>query len=287
MRLIIVSGLSGAGKSIALETLEDLGYYCVDNLPLELLPAFMDTTLKWDAPQDRKVAVGVDARGAPQDLTLFPQAMDALKRKGLDLQVLYLRASDEKLIQRYSETRRRHPLSQNDLPLVDAIESERRLLEPIADVADLTIDTSTTNIHQLRRQVRNLLHDKDADEHGLSVLFTSFAFKNGVPSDADFVFDARCLPNPHWIPGLRSSTGRDEDVVAYLEGHADVHAMLADIREYLQRWIPRFERGTRSYLTVAVGCTGGHHRSVYLVESLARGFADAGVRVSVRHRELS
>jgi len=220
-------------------------------------------------------------------LALFPHAIDALRKKNLDIQVLYLRASDERLIQRYSETRRRHPLSNEELPLVDAIGSERRLLEPIADIADLTIDTSSTNIHELRRQVRNLLHDEETDAHGLSVLFTSFGFKNGVPSDADFVFDVRCLPNPHWVPGLRSSTGRDPDVASYLEGYSEVGEMLEDIRTFLQRWMPSFERGTRSYLTVAIGCTGGHHRSVYLVEELARNFAEAEIRVFVRHRELT
>ncbi len=287
MRLIMVSGLSGAGKSVALQTLEDMGYHCADNLPLELLPSFVETTLRWQSQSDNFIAVGVDARGARADLDQFPRVVTALREKFLDTQILFLRATDDVLIQRYSETRRKHPLSHDNSPLVDAIRRERQLLEPVADVADLTIDTSRMNVHELRQLVRSRLQHDDSTEDVLSIQFVSFGFKYGVPADADYVFDVRCLPNPHWVPGLRSLTGRDREVVSFLEAHSEVGEMFRDIKTFLSNWLPRFGFGLRSYLTVAVGCTGGHHRSVYLVDRLARHFDEDGTKTMTRHRELS
>ncbi|MGB5298184.1 MAG: RNase adapter RapZ [Thiogranum sp.] len=283
MKLVIVSGLSGSGKSVALHTLEDLGYYCIDNLPTGLLSALALELKRAPHPIDN-AAVGIDARNLPQGLQQFNKILDQLQTQGIKSEVLFLTCEAETLLKRYSETRRRHPLSNDQLSLAEAIESERDLLEPIAERADLFIDTSNSTIHQLR----DLLHKriKYRRKKGLSLLFESFGFKSGVPTDADFVFDARCLPNPHWQPGLRPLTGRDKEVIAYLEGEPQVEQMRSELCSFLERWIPAFEADDRSYLTVAIGCTGGQHRSVYLVERLLRHFQDRYPDVASRHREL-
>lgn len=285
MKLVIVSGLSGSGKSVALHTLEDIGFYCIDNLPIGLLADFgrhiTESTAK---PLDR-YAVGIDARNAAEDLPQFPHVLDDLKARGVHSEILFLRAADDTLIKRFSETRRRHPLSLSNTSLGEAIQRESELLAPIMERADLVIDTTATNVHQLRELVRNRL-DRRVDSR-LSLLFTSFGFKHGVPKDTDYVFDVRCLPNPHWEPRLRPLTGRDAAVRDYLESQASVELMYTNIRDFVAAWLPSFEREGRSYLTIAIGCTGGQHRSVYLTERLAEHFRQESDNVLVRHRELA
>ncbi|MAT64882.1 MAG: RNase adapter RapZ [Gammaproteobacteria bacterium] len=282
MKLIIVSGLSGSGKSVALNTLEDLGYYCVDNLPVALLePLARELTT---ARQDR-AAVGIDARNHRQDLSRFRDILAGLETQGIQAEIVFLQASDETLLKRFSETRRKHPLTSADTTLADAIRSERNLLEPIASSATLHIDTTHTNLHQLRDLVQERLSDTRPDS--LSLLFKSFGYKHGLPDDADFVFDVRCLPNPHWIQGLRPLTGRDQAVIAYLEDQPPVDAMFRELCRFLDDWLPAFEKENRRYLTVALGCTGGQHRSVYMAERLGKHFAGRYPSVLVRHRELS
>ncbi|TCO80137.1 UPF0042 nucleotide-binding protein [Plasticicumulans lactativorans] len=285
MKLIIVSGLSGSGKSVALATLEDLNDYCVDNLPLALLNPFVAEIHGRTHPGFHTAAVGIDSRNFRDELAHFPEVIDALRADGVDIEIVFLLADDDTLIKRFSDTRRRHPLSADSgMPLLEAIHRERALLEPIAALADTVIDTSHTNVHELRELVRVRLHG-DASG-GMSLMFESFGFKHGLPDDADFVFDVRHLPNPHWQTELRQLTGRDAAVIAYLEAHAAVERLLNDLVRFLETWIPAFEAGNRSYLTVAVGCTGGQHRSVYLVERLTRHFRDGRRHVATRHREL-
>lgn len=284
MRIIIVSGLSGSGKSIALQTLEDLDYYCVDNLPIELLKPFAREILSRKSGLLQTIAVGIDARNFRDELERFPEILADLRRNGLAIEILFLQAADEALLKRYSETRRKHPLSLEGVPLMEAIRWERRLLEPMAAHADLIIDTSHTNVHELRQLVRSRLHDTPPGQ--LSILFESFAFKHGVPADADFVFDVRCLPNPHWEPQLRPLTGLDDKVVDFLTRQSVVMGMIADLCRFLETWIPCFENSSRSYLTVAIGCTGGQHRSVFIAAALARHFSKIRRNIMTRHREL-
>ncbi|QIT56316.1 RNase adapter RapZ [Aquisalimonas sp. 2447] len=284
-RLIIVSGLSGSGKTVALHTLEDNGCYCIDNLPVTMLAAFGDHVTSLAPEALGHYAVGVDARNRMNDLEAFPEILAKLKRvTGIQPEILFLTADESTLIKRFSETRRRHPLSSGDVPLADAIARERALLVPIQSQADLVIDTTETTLHQLRDLVRQRL---TRNSRKLSLLFQSFGFKHGAPTDADFVFDARVLPNPHWEPALRALTGQDEPVARYLSSHESVETMYTDIRDFLDRWVPAFKVENRSYLTVAIGCTGGQHRSVYLCDRLASHFDDGTQDVSVRHRELS
>ena len=284
MKLIIVSGLSGSGKSVTLHTLEDLGYYCIDNLPVDLLHAFATQMTGAGPSAYDNAAVGIDARNRPDALQRFPEILHAIKRSGLTCELLFLQAEDDTLFKRYSETRRKHPLTRPDLPLAEAIRLERKLLEPFAANADLTIDSTRTTLHQLRELVRERVEQRAA--HSLSLLFQSFGYKHGVPPDADFVFDVRCLPNPHWETTLRPLTGLDGAVIEFLERQPQVRAMFEQLREFLDTWIPCFEAENRSYMTVALGCTGGQHRSVYLVEMLATHFRQTRDAVSVRHREL-
>ena len=283
-QLIIVSGLSGSGKTVALHTLEDSGYYCIDNLPVTMLAPF-GNHITGLGDGDARYAVGVDARNRVGDLDAFPDILTTLEQvTGVRPEILFLTADDETLIKRFSETRRRHPLSSGELPLADAIASERRLLNPIQSRADLVIDTTATTLHQLRDLVSRRL---TRDSRRMSLLFQSFGFKHGVPSDADFVFDVRMLPNPHWEPHLRAQTGQDQAVIDYLQAQPEVGIMFEDIQGFMAHWIPSFKRDNRSYLTVAIGCTGGQHRSVYLADQLAEAFRDGDQDVSVRHRELS
>jgi UPF0042 nucleotide-binding protein len=284
MKLVIVSGLSGSGKSVALHTLEDVGFYCIDNLPIGLLADFGRHITESSTKPFERYAVGIDARNVTEDLSQFPEILDELKARNIRSEIVFLQAADDTLIKRFSETRRRHPLSLPNTSLAEAIKRETELLAPILARADLVIDTSTTNVHQLRDLVRNRL-DRRVDSR-LSLLFTSFGFKHGIPKDADFVFDVRCLPNPHWEPRLRPLTGRDPEVRDYLEGNANVERMYVSIRDFIEEWLPCFEREARSYLTVAVGCTGGQHRSVYLTERLSRHFQQESDNVLIRHREL-
>jgi len=284
MRIIIVSGLSGSGKTIALQTLEDLDYYCVDNLPFKLILPLAREIRTANDLLPPTVAVGVDARNFIDELNRFPATLAELRASDLTVEVLFLQADDEILLKRYSETRRRHPLDGGSLPLREAIRQERRLLEPIVACADLIIDTSETNLYQLRDLVRARVHD--TPHEAMSLLFESFGFKNGVPADADFMFDVRCLPNPHWEPQLRPLTGLDSPVMDFLERQPEVMAMIADLRRFVETWLPCFEASNRSYLTVAIGCTGGQHRSVFIAEALARHFRGMRDYVMVRHREL-
>ncbi len=285
MRLIIVSGLSGSGKSVALNMLEDLGFYCVDNMPAGLLPGFIAYTVRTSEPSYLRTAVGVDARNRPEDLADVPRLVAELRRSGIGCEVLFLRADNDALLKRFSETRRRHPLSRDGIGLQEALEQEQRLLAPVAGAADLTVDTSRLSVHELRELVRERVVDRAAS--GPSLLFESFAYRHGVPDDADFVFDARALPNPYWDPALREYTGRDPSVVSFLDGQEDVARFLADLTQFLERWLPSLVRSNRSYLTVAVGCTGGQHRSVYLAEKLAAHFNGRLGRALIRHRDLA
>lgn len=287
MRLVVISGRSGSGKSTALHVLEDVGFNCVDNLPASLLPALIDEVNQQEQGQgqDLRFAVSIDARNTWRDLQKFPQLIAATRQPGLTVEVLFLDARTPTLIQRFSETRRKHPLSDESTDLREAIATERRLLEPIADVADLVIDTSNLTLHQLRDLVKKRI--VATDPSGMAVLFESFGFKHGVPVDADLVFDVRCLPNPYWKPQLRSLTGCDREVIEFLEEQPLVAEMKADISDYLNRWLPRFEANNRSYITIAIGCTGGQHRSVYLAEQLGETFSQHHGNVLVRHRELN
>ncbi|HHJ14930.1 MAG TPA: RNase adapter RapZ [Gammaproteobacteria bacterium] len=283
MKLVIVSGLSGSGKSVALHTLEDLGYYCIDNLPAGLLDA-LTRELGQASQSPQRLAVGIDARNLPQSLQCFGNILDRLREQDIECEILFLRCDDDTLIKRFSETRRRHPLSSEHVSLAEAITLERQLLEPIAERAQLFIDTSQTTLHQLRDQVQQRLERRQPQR--MSVLFMSFGFKHGLPGDADYVFDLRCLPNPHWQPELRHLTGRDAPVAEYLGGEPQVETMFDQIRNFLDDWIPAFEANNRSYLSIALGCTGGQHRSVYMAERLARHFSGQLPNVTVRHREL-
>lgn len=284
MKLIVISGVSGSGKSTALNVLEDLGFYCIDNLPVGLLPAFAEKmqSLKHDVVSN--IAVGIDARNLPDELHRFPYILEQLKNKGYACKIVFLDADDAILLKRFSETRRKHPLAVEKVPLMEAILQERQLLEPISSRADLYVDTSHTNIHQLRESIKERIESDSGDS--MSILFESFGFKHGVPADADFVFDVRCLPNPHWEPNLQPQTGLDKDVIDYLSQQSDVDAMYENIKTFLDAWIPHFEADNRSYMTIAIGCTGGQHRSVYMAQRLADAFNAVKDSVSTRHRDL-
>ncbi|HTE42276.1 MAG TPA: RNase adapter RapZ, partial [Steroidobacteraceae bacterium] len=236
MRLVLISGLSGSGKSVALNMLEDLDYYCVDNIPAGLLPSFIAHTVRSSESTYQLTAVGVDARNRPSDIASVPQLVNDLRTTGLACDVVFLRADEDALFKRYSETRRRHPLSREGLSLAEAIQQERALLKPIANAADLVIDTTRTSVHELRELIRQRVGARDTGR--MSILFESFAYRQGLPGDADFVFDARSLPNPFWEPGLAALTGRDAAVVEFLDKHEPVQRMLADIQRFLENWIP-------------------------------------------------
>ena len=282
--LIVVSGMSGSGKSVALNTLEDMDFYCVDNLPADLLPQFVQSVTGEGSTHDR-LAVGIDVRNRGSDLSNIPEWLSAVGALGLDPRLVFFDTADKTLLKRYADTRRRHPLSHLGLSLADAISLERQVLKPLRQLADVVIDTSELNVHQLRRQVITDFGLGHASP--LSLLFESFAYRRGVPPDADFVFDVRPLPNPHWDARLRPLSGRDADVRAYLDGNADVEQYATQVEQFLDTWLPRLRSETRSYVTVAFGCTGGRHRSVYLAERLANYFRDAGwEEVATHHREL-
>ncbi len=278
MQLVIITGLSGSGKSIALKVLEDSGYYCVDNLPAQLLRETVDF-LRNSGSQ--RVAISIDVRSGSSLLHL-PELLEQMRSSDLETHIVFLDSKAETLVKRFSETRRRHPLAEGNRTLTESIELERELLEKVGTLGH-RIDTSELNPNALRNWVRNLLALGDT---GLVLLFQSFGFKHGIPLDADFVFDVRCLPNPHYDPHLRDFTGRDSQVVAFLEANADVEDMVEHIRAFVERWLPCFVRDNRSYLTVAIGCTGGRHRSVYFAERLAAYFGKER-QVLVRHRELA
>jgi len=284
MKLVVISGVSGSGKSTALHVLEDQDYYCIDNLPVGLLPDFSLKMNAFPGQLGNLAAVGIDARNPALDLSRFPEILDSLKEAGVDCEVIYLDADDEVLLKRFSETRRKHPLTGEKVALHDAIHHERRLLQPIIDRADLFVDTTQRNVHQLRDLIRERIQGKQSG--GLSILFESFGFKHGIATDADFVFDARCLPNPHWESHLRALTGRDKPVADFLEKQDLVNQYFEQLSSMMANWIPAFEADNRSYLTIAVGCTGGQHRSVYLTERLGQHFRQQRDHVIIRHRDL-
>jgi UPF0042 nucleotide-binding protein len=281
--LQIITGLSGSGKTIALHTLEDLGYYCIDNLPVSLLEAFAEHLVKASNKIFAKSAVGIDARSQSEQIPNLPQLVNKIRQLGIQCDVIFLEAQTNTLIKRFSETRRRHPLSDDKRPLDEAIKQERMLLEPLISNADLCIDTTHTTLHQLRDLIQARL---GGDRRQVSLLFQSFGFKHGVPRGVDFVFDVRCLPNPHWKPELRPLSGLDSQVAGFLELCDETHQMLNDLIRFLERWIPRFQADGRSYLTIAVGCTGGQHRSVYITDRLFHHFLSQGYQALSRHREL-
>ncbi|HWZ62323.1 MAG TPA: RNase adapter RapZ [Steroidobacteraceae bacterium] len=284
MRIVILSGLSGSGKSVALHMLEDLGFYCIDNIPAALLKPFISFTVRSPEATYEHTAIGLDARNTVAEIASVPQLIDELKRSGLHLEVIFLIAGEEELLRRFAETRRRHPLSRSDVGLREAMALERSLLEPVASAADLIIDTSRMGVHGLRDIIHKRVEQRTAGR--LSITFVSFGFKDGIPGDADFVFDARSLPNPYWEPGLRNLTGRDAEVVRFLETHTDVARLIADIGAFMRARVPEFQASNRGYLTVAVGCTGGQHRSAYIVDRLAEEFAAGFPNVTARHSGL-
>jgi UPF0042 nucleotide-binding protein len=284
MKLIIVSGLSGSGKTIALHTLEDAGYFCVDNLPISLLPNFIDTMLDSKPATYDYVAVAIDARSGADDIDHFDKIIEQAKQQASFVEILFLTSDIKKLITRFSETRRKHPLSRQDRPLVDAINLEQDLLRNIYSKADLVIDTSTFNVHQLRQVIIKQFLPSNSPK--LAILIQSFGFKHSLPTDTDFVFDVRCLPNPHWESHLKDFNGRDVSIIEYLEGFPEVTSMFSSINSFLMTWIPFFEKENRSYMTISIGCTGGQHRSVFLAEKIALSLKKNNYNSTVRHREL-
>lgn len=285
MRLVIVSGLSGSGKTVALHTLEDAGFFCVDNLPVGLLPNFIDKMIHAKPVLYDLIAVAIDARSGVDDVERFDAIINKIKSWDILVEVLFLTSDMKKLLSRFSETRRKHPLSKKGLPLVEVIELERNLLSNIYANADLKIDTSAFNVHELRHTIiTRLLPDSGKN---LSILIQSFGFKHGLPADTDFIFDVRCLPNPYWEDQLEMLNGRDEPVIRYLEHFDEVKSMLVSISDFLKTWIPCFEKENRSYMTISIGCTGGRHRSVYLVEKIASELREIEYDASVHHRDLA
>ena len=278
MQIVLVSGLSGSGKSIAIAVLEDIGYYCVDNLPLAMLQPLVEHLRQQG--HDR-IAIAIDARSAASFAQL-PAIAESLRSEGADLRTIFLEAKTMTLVKRFSETRRRHPLSSETVSLQEAIQLEREMLADVAPLAH-RIDTSDLSAAALRMWIKDLVGQ---DRSRITLLFESFGFKHGIPLDADLVFDVRCLPNPHYVAELRPLTGRDQPVQDFIAASPDAMALLADIRGFVENWLPCFIRDHRAYLTVAIGCTGGQHRSVYFAETLATAFR-AREQVLVRHRELS
>ncbi|MGR6841313.1 RNase adapter RapZ [Aliivibrio wodanis] len=281
MKLMVISGNSGAGKSVALRVLEDLGYYCVDNLPIDLLTQFVESIQQ----STQNVAVSVDIRNLPKDPSLLTHTLTELK-KDHDVTVIFLDAEDKELIKRYSETRRLHPLSLigEQCSLEQAVALEKTILGDFKEEADLVLDTTTKSIHDLSETLRARILGRESKE--LVMVFESFGFKHGLPTDADYVFDVRFLPNPHWEPSLRPMTGLDKPVADYLEKHDDVVQLKTQIQDFLTTWLPALEKNNRSYLTVAIGCTGGQHRSVYITQQLGEYFKQQGQQVQVRHKTL-
>jgi UPF0042 nucleotide-binding protein len=284
VRLIIVSGLSGSGKSVALHVLEDLGYYCIDNLPVALLKSLLSELSNIKDQPITRIAVSVDARNPHTDIDTLPKVIEALSQNQVRTDVLFLQTTDDVLLTRYSESRRRHPLAANGKELRAAIAHERQLLGRIINIADLIIDTSSSSVYELGDTIRERVDRRHSSV--LSVLIESFGFKHGIPADADFVFDLRCLPNPYWQPELRSLTGLDKDVADFLDSNELFENMHTDILAFLQRWIPRYVGFDRGYLTVAIGCTGGQHRSVHMVEKLAGSLRKSHDPILTRHNEL-
>ena len=281
MKLIIVSGRSGSGKSICLKILEDLGYYCVDNLPVGLLPSLVNEL----QTHHSQLAVSIDARNSIEQLNNLANNVSDLRESNIACEVIFITADNDTLLQRYNETRRKHPLTTNTISLSEALDHEKTLLQPVASLADMTIDTSHLTMHQLRDLLDERLKHK-SEQPALSLLFFSFGYKFGAPIDADYIFDVRCLPNPYWQSGLSAYSGKSEEVIQFLERQPKTKRLLNDIDTFLSHWIPHFAAANRRYLNIAIGCTGGQHRSVYIVEQLNAYFMDRDYDVQIRHREL-
>ncbi|MFY0701363.1 MAG: RNase adapter RapZ [Bermanella sp.] len=284
MKLVVISGRSGSGKSTALDLLEDLGFYCIDNLPVGLLQNLLDQ-IQSGQGQMNSVAVSIDARNIQADLANFSGIVNQLDRKQCQLEIIYLDAHSDTLLTRFSATRRKHPLTGPDVPLLEAIDREKNVLQHIADMADLTVDTTHLSMHQLRSMIKERVVQKQGGD--MSLLFESFGFKHGIPKDSDLVFDVRCLPNPYWDPALRQFTGQDPQIQAFLQDDEHVNAMFNDIQDFLKKWLPQFEANNRTYMTVSIGCTGGQHRSVYMAERLLAAYQNEFANVQLRHRELN
>ncbi|WP_152207661.1 RNase adapter RapZ [Marinobacter changyiensis] len=285
MKLIIVSGRSGSGKSTVLHVLEDLGYYCIDNLPIGLLfPLTREAITNSSASRLSKIAVSIDARNLSDEIANFESIYEQLQQSGLIVEIVFLDATDQSLLQRFHATRRKHPLSDDRTSLREAIVNEKLLLESLARLADLHIDTTGLSMYELRDMVKQRIAGRREQE--LALLFQSFGFKHGVPVDSDYVFDVRCLPNPYWDTSLRGFTGLDPEVASFLESEPATRRMIDDLTRLLETWLPDFARNNRSYMTISVGCTGGQHRSVYLCEQLGKYFSDNYSNVQVRHSEL-
>ncbi|MFT3906081.1 MAG: RNase adapter RapZ [Steroidobacteraceae bacterium] len=284
MHLVFVSGLSGAGKSVALHMLEDLDFYCIDNIPAALLKPFISQALQNSDSSYQRVAVGVDARNIASEITALPQLIDELRQSGTECELLFLQTTDEELLRRFAATRRKHPMSRRGESLVEAIALERRLLEPVVNRADLIIDTTRMSVHDLRDKIAQRIHSPARDS--LSVLVESFGFKQGIPGDADFVFDARSLPNPYWEPSLRPLSGLDMPVAVFLGAQDSVRRFIDDVAQFVEARLPEYRASNRHYLTVAIGCTGGQHRSVYIAEQLAQRWRALLPEVQVRHCTL-
>ena len=284
MRLVIISGVSGSGKSVALHVLEDLGFYCVDNIPVALLKPFVDELVWRKDPAFENIGIGLDARSRASDLAHVPALVQKLREGGLAVEIIFLQTDNKVLLSRFSETRRKHPLSDEKTSLEEAIAKERELLSPIINSAELVIDTTRMSVYALREQIRERVAPREPG--AVSIMIESFGYKNGLPANADFVFDVRCLPNPYWEPQLRPLSGKDEPVRAFLDEAPMVQQMVGDIVAFLEEWIPRYQDFQRSYLTVAIGCTGGMHRSVYVAEAVAKRLADKHKNIRTHHSEV-
>lgn len=284
MKLIVVSGRSGSGKSTALNVLEDLGYYCIDNLPVGMLSALVkESAISTDQRLD-EVAISIDSRNSESGIENFPDFYQACQQQKIEIEIIFLDAQSDILIKRFNATRRKHPLSNANRSLKEAIDKESSLLKPIILKADLNIDTSLLTLYELRDLIKVRVAGRSTQQ--MALLFQSFGFKHGVPNDADYVFDVRCLPNPYWDPNLRVLTGRDLSVQKFLDEHAETSKMEQDIIQFLEYWLHRFKDSNRSYMTIAIGCTGGQHRSVYLCEQIGHYFEQQHENVQIRHKEL-
>ena len=283
-RLVIVSGLSGAGKSVILRALEDFGFYCVDNLPIGILLGFTGFLGKQKDSHYNNVAVGIDIRSTGKSISELPILLAGLDSNVIQTELIFMTATASALLQRFSETRRKHPLSTESMTLGDAINLEQEILDPVSASADLRLDTSQRTVHELRRLVREMIVAKPVSK--ISLQFLSFGYKKGVPTDSDFVFDVRCLPNPYWRSELRDKNGLDFEVVDFLDKQESVSKMVRDMTKFLLEWLESFENISRSYLTIAFGCTGGRHRSVYVAQKICELFQDREKMAKVTHRDL-
>ncbi len=281
MHILILSGRSGSGKTISLNALEDFGFYCVDNLPVNMLPELIRTI----SNEQSLLAVSIDARNLPKNIADLKKVIAQVKKPGLRCDIVYLDAQDRTILTRFSETKRKHPLTNSQMPLQEALKQEQLLLSPLSNMADLTIDTTRLSKHQLIALIRERVAPDSNNQ--LQVLFKSFGFKHGMPCEADFIFDVRCLPNPYWQPSLRAYSGKDQPIEDFLEGQPEVNLMIEDILNFLETWIPKFKADNRSYLTVGIGCTGGQHRSVYVAEKIVQSMSKNSNQVQIRHRDLS